>query len=267
MSKTYQTTGIILKKTPLGEADLILTILSPDCGLFQAIAPGARKYNSKLGGSTEVFVINQMLLTKGRSLDKVSQLDTLKIYPKLRGNLGKLSASQYLAELVLNLAAKDEPQIDLYELFKEHIKRLNNLENRSISVLYAHLSQAVFHLLAINGIAPQFQKCCVTNREIKPDLINPQWSIGFSFEAGGIIQQSSNFSINVSLSGLELSLMQYLGGQTLVETETIGLAKLDHLCLELAWVNIERNLRNYASYNLGRSFKSSTLINSLFVLK
>lgn len=267
MSKTYQTVGIIVKKKPFGEADLILTILSPEYGLFQAIAPGARKYKSKLRGRSELFVVNEMLLTKGRSLDKVTQLETLQTYPNLSGNLAKLSVSQYLAELVLNLGVKDEPQRELYELFKEHLRRLNNIDNTSISVLYAYLSQAVFHLLAINGIAPQFNKCCATNTQINPDLSNPRWKIGFSFDAGGIIDHESNFPINVTLTGLELTLMQHLGDQTLVETMAILPEKLDNLSLELAWVNIECSLRNYVSYNLGRSFKSSTLIDSLFALK
>jgi DNA repair protein RecO (recombination protein O) len=267
MSKTYETTGIILKKKQIGEADVILTILSPEYGLFQALAPHARKYNSKLHGRTELFVINHILLTQGRSLDKITQLETREIYSHLSGDLGKLSASQYLAELVLNLAVKNEPQIELYELFKEHIRRLNNLENQSIILLYSHLSQAVFHLLVINGIAPQLHKCCVTNREINADLLNPQSKMGFSFEAGGIVSQGGNFPINVNLTGLELSLMQYLGGQTITETLVNCSPKLDNLSLELAWVNIERCLRSYASYSLGRSFKSSILIDSLFVLK
>ncbi len=267
MSKTYQTTGIIVKKKPLGEADLLLTVLSPEYGLFQAIAPGARKYKSKLRGRTELFVVNDMLLAEGRSLERIIQLETLQIYANLSKDLGKLSASQYLGELVLSLGGKNEPQIELFELFKEHLKRLNNLENKEITLLYGHLSQAVFHLLAINGIAPQFNKCCVTNTQIKADLTNPQWKIGFSFEAGGIINHGTNFPINVTLTGLELSLMQHLGAQTLLETAAIWPPKLDPLSLEFAWVNIEHNLRNYASYHLGRSFKSSILIDNLIALK
>jgi DNA repair protein RecO (recombination protein O) len=267
MSKTYQTKGIILKKKPFGEADVVLTVLSPEYGLFSAIAPGARKYKSKLRGRSELLVVNEMLIIEGRSLDRITQLETLDTYPNLNRDLATLSVSQYLAELVLNLALKDEPQIELYELFKEHLKRLNNLENNHISLLYAYLSQAVFHLLAIHGIAPQFHKCCITNNIIEGDLNNPQWKIGFSFEAGGIIGVKGIFPINASLTALELNLMQHLGEQKLVEILAISSQKLDNLSLELAWVNIERCLRNYASYNLGRPFKSSTLIDSLFVLK
>ena len=48
MSRTYQATGINLKGMPLGEADRLVTILSPEYGLIRAVAPGARKHKSKL---------------------------------------------------------------------------------------------------------------------------------------------------------------------------------------------------------------------------
>jgi DNA repair protein RecO (recombination protein O) len=50
MSRTYQTTGINLKSSPIGEADRLVTILTSDYGLIRVIAPGARKPKSSLGG-------------------------------------------------------------------------------------------------------------------------------------------------------------------------------------------------------------------------
>jgi hypothetical protein len=61
--------------------------------------------------------------------------------------------------------------------------------------------------------------------------------------------------------------MQHLGQKSLVETEEIIPQKLDNLSLELAWLKIEHSLRNYTSYNLGHSFKSSALIDSLFAVQ
>ncbi len=267
MNKTYQATGIIIKKKPLGEADNLVTILTSEYGLVQAVATGARKYKSKLRGRSELLIVNQMLLVKGRSLDRISELETIATYPNLSKDLAKFSAGQYLAELVLSLAVKEQPQSELYELFNEHLRRLNNLENNSITSLSAYLSQAVFHLLAIAGIAPQLHTCCLTNTQINPDLTNPQWQIGFSFEAGGIINRLANHQINFTLTALELSLMQHLGQKSLVETKEIIPQELDNLSLELAWLKIEHSLRNYTSYNLGHSFKSSALIDSLFAVQ
>jgi DNA repair protein RecO (recombination protein O) len=75
--KTYQATGIILKGMPLGEADRLVTILTSEFGLIRGVAPGARKPKSSLRGRCELFVVNQFSLAKGRSLDKITQAETL----------------------------------------------------------------------------------------------------------------------------------------------------------------------------------------------
>jgi DNA repair protein RecO (recombination protein O) len=60
MSRTYQATGINLKGMALGEADRLLTILTAERGLVRAVAPGARKFKSKLRGRSELFVVNHL---------------------------------------------------------------------------------------------------------------------------------------------------------------------------------------------------------------
>lgn len=187
MSRTYKVTGINLKSMPLGEADRLLTILTPELGLIRAVAPGARKHQSKLAGRSGLFVVNELLIAKGRTLDKITQADTLESYPGLSQDLQKLTASQYLAELVLCQALSDQPQAELYELLNEHLHRLEQLsDNRWVMVL-AHLVHGVFHQLALGGIAPQVQFCCITQHPIVPDFTDPDWRVGFSAAAGGTV--------------------------------------------------------------------------------
>ncbi|HEY9668152.1 MAG TPA: DNA repair protein RecO [Coleofasciculaceae cyanobacterium] len=192
MSRTYKATGINLKSMPLGEADKLVTILTREYGLVRAVAPGARKQNSKLGGRSDLFVVNELLLAKGRSLDKITQVETLQTYPGLSKNLAKLAASQYLAEIVLCHALSEQPQEELYELLNEHLRRLEGLPNTNdthsgVSSVLAHLSHGIFHLLALAGIAPQVRVCCVTQHSLQPDFTDPDWRVGFSIDAGGTV--------------------------------------------------------------------------------
>ncbi|MBN3925070.1 DNA repair protein RecO [Nostoc sp. NMS4] len=187
MSRTYKATGINLKTQALGESDKIVTILTREFGLIRAVAPGARKHNSSLGGRSGMFVVNELLIAKGRSLDKITQAQTLKTYPGLAKNLGKLAASQYLAEIVLCEALSEQPQEELYELFNEHLHRLEVASSGNPSDVLAHLAHGVFHLLALAGLTPQVQICCLSQRPIKPDFTDPKWQVGFSIPAGGIV--------------------------------------------------------------------------------
>ncbi|MGP1373181.1 MAG: DNA repair protein RecO [Almyronema sp.] len=185
MSRTYKATGINLKGSPLGESDRLLTILTQEQGLVRVVAPGARKHNSRLAGRSGLFVINQLLLAKGKSLDRISQAETVRSFPGLSSNLTKLTASQYLAELTLYQALSEQPQESLFCLLTEHLERL---EQATAAAVLPCLAQATFHLLALAGIAPQVHLCCITQEPIVPDLLDPDWQVGFSLSAGGTVR-------------------------------------------------------------------------------
>ncbi|MEO8892352.1 MAG: DNA repair protein RecO [Coleofasciculaceae cyanobacterium] len=296
MSRTYKATGINLKSMPLGEADKLVTILTREFGLIRAVAPGARKQNSKLGGRSGLFVVNDLLVAKGRSLDKITQAETLESYPGLSKNLGKLAASQYLAELVLCHALVDQPQAELYALLNEHLRRLEQLPKSNpyaeTSSVLAHLSQAVFHLLALAGVAPQVQACCITQHPLTPDFTDPDWRVGFSLEAGGTVSlsggndrmhlarpvirknQGGNITqtipdenqtetappprLNTKLDAAELAMLQQLAQAQLPITLEKTLLDVDAV-----WVKVERTLRDYAQYQFGLSIRSAALVDSL----
>ncbi|MGF1493451.1 MAG: DNA repair protein RecO [Microcoleaceae cyanobacterium] len=210
MNQTYRATGINLKGMPLNESDRLLTVLTREHGLVRMVAQGARKPKSQLGGRTDLFVVNQLLIRKGRSLDKLYQAETVKSYGKLSRNLGKLAAGQYLAELVLTQALSDQPQEELFLLLSEHLDRLENLPNQpgvaTCNQVLACLAHGIFHLLAFAGVAPQFHLCCRTQSPIIPEIDDVSWKIGFSITAGGVItlnqvKQSQHQSLSRSISG------------------------------------------------------------------
>lgn len=289
MSQTYQATGIILKGQPLGETDRLVTVLTSEHGLIRAVAPGARKHKSRLRGRSELFVVNNLLIVKGRSLDKIIQADTVYTYSGLSRDLGKLAAAQYLAEVVLALALSEQPQIELYELINEHLRRLEKLASQQ--VVYPYLAHAVFHLLAIAGVAPQVHACCLTRKILPPNFTIPNWQVGFSFEQGGIINLAVSTSaekeeitpeqmsvvttkivnspspLDYKLNAVELTLMQQLSYHSLLQIEELFPRGLANLALDSAWIKIERILREYSQFYLGKLIRSATLVDNLYLVE
>lgn len=182
--RSYTATGINLKAMAMGETDRLVTVLTKERGLLRAIAPGARKHKSRLGGRSGLFVVNECLFTKGKSLDKLVQAETVRSFPGLSKNLAKLTASQYLAEITLSQALTDHPQEELYYLLIEHLTRL---ENASEANILPCLAQATFHLLALAGVAPEVFRCCLTRSPLDVELGNPDWKVGFSVSSGGAV--------------------------------------------------------------------------------
>jgi DNA repair protein RecO (recombination protein O) len=293
MSKTYKATGINLKAQALGESDKIVTILTQEFGLIRAVAPGARKHNSSLGGRSGMFIVNELLISQGRNLDTITQAQTIKTYPGLTKNLGKLAASQYLAEIVLCQALSEQPQEELYELFNEHLQRLESLPKTEGLDVIAHLAQGIFHLLSLAGLTPQVQVCCLTQLPLIPDLTNPNWKVGFSVPAGGTVclqaweglrkerekerrnlpspqlpvTNSPNPSyetvvhhqdipvISGRLNAKELFMLQHLSQPEIIQIDA---------ATDSGWLSVEQILRQYAQYHFGRPIRSATLIDSYF---
>ncbi|MBW4553395.1 MAG: DNA repair protein RecO [Aphanocapsa sp. GSE-SYN-MK-11-07L] len=271
MSRTYKATGINLKAMPLGEADRLLTILTREYGLVRVVAPGARKTRSQLGGRTGLFVVNELLIAKGRSLDKLSQAETLASYPGLSKHLATLAASQYLAELVLYQALSDQPQDDLFCLLCE---RLASLETATPDQVLPLLTQSVFDLLDWGGVAPQVQACCLTQRSLRPDLKNPDWRIGFSLAAGGTVSLDAPELLERSPRAAEPSTQSRKPAPKPLALTAIELALLQQISNSgsdpnsqypaAVWISVERLLRQYAQYYFDRPIRSAALMDSCF---
>ncbi len=276
MSQTYTVKGINLKAVPLGETDRLLTILTPEAGIIRAIAPGARKHNSRLAGRSSLFVINELLVSSGKSLDRIVQADTLYSFPGLSKDLGKLTAGQYLAEIVLYQAVSHQSQDSLFRLLQEHLERIEATEPDQV---LARLVQATFHLLALAGLAPQVYRCCRTQIDIQPPLVNPRWRIGFSAAFGGLLFPGEEHRKTlVRLNSLEVAVLQRLAEAelpdlgNLLEKATLfpqcpptpPIESDTPLSYPPPWLALERALRGYVEYHFDRTIRSATLIDSYF---
>jgi DNA repair protein RecO (recombination protein O) len=293
MSQTYRATGINLKSIPLGESDRILTILTREFGLIRAVAPGARKPKSKLGGRSELFVVNDLLLSHGRSLDKLSQAESIESYPRLSRDLAKLTVSQYWAEIILYQTPSHEPNVALFDLICQRLTDLV-LCDSGIPVLI-HLIYGIAQLLNLAGVTPQLEHCCLSGQPVYAETIG-NGRVIFSANAGGVVlptdevmedrgrmngprvqEQSSLYTqggnskrgagkATLTLSASELTLMQRLF-QSQDITPLAQPCPPELLMLTNAtpeWLKIEQVLRSYVQYHTERFIRSAALLDSCF---
>ncbi|WP_299416574.1 DNA repair protein RecO [Acaryochloris sp. IP29b_bin.148] len=282
MSRTYKATGINLKSMPFGEADRLLTILTREQGLVRAVAPGCRKPKSKLGGRSALFVVNDLMLVQGRSLDKIAQAETLESYPGLSQNLAKLTTSQYLAELTLYQALSGQPQTELWDLFCQQLTQLQTATPAQIPCCLIH---GTLQLLAWAGIAPQVHTCCLTHKPLAPPITNPTWRVGFSASAGGAVtltgpprpstaiqkaaEQGSIYAVATEhrvqgkLSAQELALLQDLNPADIQPTSPLPFSLVTAYPLAI-WQGVESALRRYAEAYFERPIRSAALIDTCF---
>lgn len=257
MSRTYTTTAIVLKATPLGEADRLLTLLSPDQGLLRVVATGARKPRSKLGGRTALFVVGDCLIACGKSLDRLQQVETLTSHTALSGDLARLAAAQYLTELVLAQALERHPQPELFALLCRDLARI---ETQSGLEVLPYLLQSTWQLLAWAGWAPQTHYCCLTQQAVQPRLEQPRWRVRYSPSLGGVLADTAAYQRRPNQRELLLTATELAALQQIPTSATVlPLASLPRE----AWQMLERALRHSAEYHLERPLQSALLLETL----
>jgi DNA repair protein RecO (recombination protein O) len=93
------TDAIVLSRFDLGEADRVLTLITPGHGKLKAIAKGIRRPTSRLGGSLEPFAELRVALARGRTFDVVTEVRVGHAWLALRDRLESAATAWYLAEL------------------------------------------------------------------------------------------------------------------------------------------------------------------------
>jgi DNA repair protein RecO (recombination protein O) len=245
--RSYQTQAVIIKQTKLGEVDKILTIYTPEFGKLKAIAKGACRPGSKLGGNVEPLTYSLMMLAKGRNLDIVRQSQAIDVFPDLKGDLWRMACGLYILELVDSFTAENDENRPLFDLLLDALKWLCQSDNSESVLRYFEL-----HLLDYLGYRPQLHRCTICNSSIRP-VVNL-----FGFGQGGILcsncgqEDPAAHSISVEAvkvlrlwqdcdyatarrvvlkSGLALELEQVLQGyiKYLLQREVKSVAWLDEL--------------------------------------
>ena len=81
----YRDEALVLRTHSLGEADRIVTLLTRANGRVRAVAKGVRRTKSRFGARVEPFMLVDVQLYTGRSLDVVTQVETIAPYGRSLG--------------------------------------------------------------------------------------------------------------------------------------------------------------------------------------
>jgi DNA repair protein RecO (recombination protein O) len=166
-NRLYRTHAVVLRRRDYGDADRILTVLTPNYGKLELIAKGARKTTSRKAGHLEIFGHASLLVAKARTWDIITEAVSVESFPALRSDLDKISQASYLAELVDSFTETDDENLPIWDLLILALQELNALETGSGSAaLLLHWAQ--LHLLALAGFQPQLFECLGCDAELEP---------------------------------------------------------------------------------------------------
>lgn len=157
------TRGIILTRTDFGEADRILTLLTPEYGKLRLMARGVRRVKSKLAGGIELFSVSSITFAKGRGdLGTLVSARLEKHYGNIVKDLQRTMTGYELTKR-LNKATEDAAEPAYFEVLHRTIAALDDL---SIPLVFVQAWFAA-QLLQLNGHTPDMHKD-VSGKPLQP---------------------------------------------------------------------------------------------------
>lgn len=153
----YRDEGVVLRTQKLGEADRIVTLLTRRHGKVRAVAKGVRRTRSKFGARLEPFSCVDLQLHTGRSLDVVTQAETITPFGEaIVDDYPRYTSGAAILETADRLVAEErEPSLRMYLLLTGALRALSDGAHDSGLVLDAFLLRA----LALSGYAPSLRDC------------------------------------------------------------------------------------------------------------
>jgi DNA repair protein RecO (recombination protein O) len=240
--RVYKTEAIVLRTMDLGEADRVLTVLTPRLGKLKVIAKGVRRPRSRIGGALQPFSDVQLVLAVGRTFDVVTSSSLEDPHLGLRNDLHSTAAAWYVVELADRFV---EGAADSHEAFRLLAQALSALDAgpdvaREVVARWYELA-----LLDAMGFRPELARCLECGGTIEPE------GNAYAPAGGGVLcPQCAHAAIGarpVSVGALKI--MRHLQRSPLVGVLRLRLAPSQHR-------EVERLLHATVSAVLERELRS-----------
>lgn len=122
----FTTEGIIVKRSNFGEADRILTIITPYKGKIKVIAKGVRRITSRRAGNVEVLNKVRLQIFAGKGMKILTEAQALDTFPKIKNDLTMSTYGSHLAELSERFLPEEQPNPAIYQLLAATLELLES---------------------------------------------------------------------------------------------------------------------------------------------
>jgi DNA repair protein RecO (recombination protein O) len=153
----YRDRAVVLRRHKLGEADRIVTLLTRHHGIVRAVAKGVRRTSSRFGARLEPAMHIDLQLATGRSLDIVTQVETIDAFAEaLTTDYSAYTCATVALETAERLCGEErEPATQQYLLLTGALRAFSTEAHDRTLTLNSYLLRA----LSVAGYAPSFAEC------------------------------------------------------------------------------------------------------------
>ena len=132
---SYSCKAVVIKHTKINDSDRIIKLLSAEYGVVDAIVKGARKITSKKGGNIDLINLVSVQISKGKSLDIVTEAEVINDYIDLKKDLFKIGLAYYLTEILSHFEYDNASGSKLFNRLVLTLDRIDKSKSKLTSVL------------------------------------------------------------------------------------------------------------------------------------
>ncbi len=159
--------GFVLRTRAFAEADIILTLFLRGYGKRTAIAKGARRISSRLGGVFDLLNNVEVVFYPHDRLDLVSQGTLISSYERIKRDLGVVNSALAVARSLDLLLPLQQREDEVYRLFVRFLDLVNQEDADKLRIA------AELRALSMLGHRPHLRSCLRCGSEEGPFLFVP----------------------------------------------------------------------------------------------
>ncbi len=154
--------GLVVRETPVGEYDKLLTVITEEMGRIVISGKAVRSLKSKHMAATQLFCYSSFVLRKSRGYYYISDSALMESFFGLRTDLDRLALATYLCDVAAEMAVEGVGDEELLRLTLNTLYALANHKHIPTAQV-----KAAFELrcAAIEGFLPNLTACDVCGAE------------------------------------------------------------------------------------------------------
>ena len=154
-SPVFNTRGVVLRATDVGERDRMLTVLSAEYGKLSVFARGVRKITSGSLPASQLFAYADFTLRRGAQYCFLNESTIKETFLSISSTIEGAALASYLCEIADELSLEDEPSSEMLQLM------LNTLWVIAAGSRPLYLVKGAFEMraAAIAGFLPDVEGC------------------------------------------------------------------------------------------------------------
>ncbi len=212
----YEVKGLVVKETPLGENDKLLTLITEEMGKIYVTGKGVKSLRSKHMPTTQPFCYSSFIIKKTHKYFYIADSELIESFFGLRYEIDKLALAAYICDIAADLTVEGVGDEDLMRLTLNTLYALANKKDISpMQIKAAYEMRAA----AVGGFCPDLSACSLCGKQdpkvVYLDVMNGRFLCGgcrYTAEKKAEMEDTGTAQIYIKLTPAVLEALRFVIG-------------------------------------------------------